>query len=242
MRGSATLRHTSDGGGSADSPSHVARMALALGMYARHCREFAAWHRAFIPTGNVSVTLMLDEAATADCAAADATRLTASRLDQATLKLRSSGVRVNWQKTRALFTLLVELQPTATWYVKVDTDTLLNGPSLARVLGRAGAAAEPPQYIGKPMRLFTFRGSRKFVYMQGGAYALSRAAAVAMGGCPRGEWAACPNRFLVDVNNNRTVRERDARGSRTLAETTRPLFPRPCSHPCVARAPGTRRR
>ena len=46
-----------------------------------------------------------------------------------------------------------------------------------------------------------WRGRHRFVYMQGGAYVLSRRAALSMAPCPRGGWARCPGRYLYDIKN-----------------------------------------
>lgn len=177
---------------------------IALGMYARHCADYAAWRHACIGCANLNTALMLDEPRNASCGSSAILRVrrTASLLSAEALQLRAQGTRVNWQKTAALFMLLLEVP--AQWYVKVDTDALLNAPSLAHVLRSARDAGH--DYVGKPMRLFSFRG-RRLTYMQGGTYALSRRAALAGCACARRQpdWLACPNRLLVDVNNRKTA-------------------------------------
>jgi len=151
------------------------------------------------------------------------------------LMLKKTGARINFQKTRALFSLMVQRAPQATWYVKTDTDALLNLVQLRRLL-----AVEPTRssdYVGKPVRIFSlrptqthFNSSARFVYMQGGLYVLSRRAARSLADCPRGpctprpqlataradataycprsaDWTRCPNAFFVDVNNKTVARQ-----------------------------------
>ena len=117
----------------------------------------------------------------------------------------------NFPKSIALFGALVARVPNASWYIKIDTDTFLNVPQLLLVLAAADGRAD---YLGKSMFLFDLREGQthfhidppqQFTYMQGGMYALSRRAAVAVASCPQrgGPWLTCPNQYFTDVSNSR---------------------------------------
>ena len=60
----------------------------------------------------------------------------------------------NFYRTRALFTLLLQVCPKAFWFMKTDTDSLINVPAL-----RVTLSSLPPHtdYIGKSMSLFRYR-------------------------------------------------------------------------------------
>lgn len=91
-------------------------------------------------------------------------------------------------------------------YVKVDTDTFLNVRQLrATLLWHLPLNAPMPDYVGRALRLFSFRGS-PLTYMQGGAFVLSRRAAAWLPQWEPGEWNDCPNRVLRDVNDPATDR------------------------------------
>lgn len=137
-----------------------------------------------------------------------------------------------WPRTHALFQLLTTRVPSSRWYVKLDTDTFFNvrelraalfgsggGQPLApamvgrrrmnssAALGSGGGGSLPgsatSDYLGKEMRLFAYKGQR-LTYMQGGAYVLSRRAALAAAACELGAWRRCPNRVFEDLSNPRT--------------------------------------
>ena len=76
-----------------------------------------------------------------------------------------------------------------------------------------------PDYIGKRMNLFQFQG-KPFQYMQGGAYCLSRRAALAVASCEHGEWKHCPTRVFRDVNSkaNAAIQRSPCNHSVTNAE------------------------
>lgn len=66
---------------------------------------------------------------------------------------------------------MLEREPTARWYAKMDTDTLLNLLHLRMLLH---AAPTPTDYVGKMMNIFAYRpeqqhfdSSEPFGYMQG---------------------------------------------------------------------------
>ena len=82
--------------------------------------------------------------------------------------------------------------PRAAWYVKLDTDTFFNIQRL-RISLVPPSAIEPPHYVGKPMRVFSYKRA-PLTYMQGGAYVLSHTAAQAVATCqhaPRLESLEC---------------------------------------------------
>ena len=80
------------------------------------------------------------------------------------------GVRVHFQKTRALFSIMVLRAPRARWYIKVDTDTVVNLLQMHAQLRLYGRAREgklnttvgPADYIGKRMKLFAYRASQRW--------------------------------------------------------------------------------
>lgn len=123
-------------------------------------------------------------------------------LSQETLQLHFvARVRIMFQKMRALFSLMLVCSPGARWYVKVDTDTILNLPQLAIQLE---GLSRPADYIGKQISLFSYRANQSKVwYMQGGVYALSNRAATAMLSCPLGSWMNCPDKVLRDSNHKK---------------------------------------
>ncbi len=84
--------------------------------------------------------------------------------------------------------------PAATALVALPPQPAARAPNASRGDSRPAAY----DLIGKPMRLFSFRGDR-FVYMQGGAYVLSRRAASAVARCSREGWEACPNRLISNA-------------------------------------------
>lgn len=59
-----------------------------------------------------------------------------------------------------------------------------------------------PDYIGKPLQTFAFRGIN-FSHMQGGGYVLSRRAALIVASCRLGAWRLCPSAALQDKRNAR---------------------------------------
>ena len=75
-----------------------------------------------------------------------------------------------WPKTQALFQLLLRHVPGAMFYLKLDTDTFLNVRRLREDLlsGISWGETAPPDYLGKPLRIFRFHGT-KLTHMQGGA-------------------------------------------------------------------------
>ena len=76
----------------------------------------------------------------------------------------------NWPKTQGLVGLLLDVVPQAEYYLKIDTDTFLSMSRLRLSLldGVGWDLATPPDYLGKPMNIFTYKGT-KLTYMQGGA-------------------------------------------------------------------------
>ena len=226
---------------------------IAIGMYAPSCQSVRSAVAACIgcteeaEPSRIRIIAMVDALTTEDgqqeCAGvrfASVVR-TDARLSASVLDLRRAGVRVNFQKTRALFGLLLERAPSATWFVKVDTDALLNLARLRQLL--ASAHASGSDYVGRSVHLFRLRrsqrhfdGARPFTYMQGGVYVLSRRAAASTRDCPRGPWARCPNRYFTDVHNS-TVRRQQARSAYDDAHCTSPsvqnnddLFMGACMH------------
>lgn len=152
---------------------------------------------------------------------------------------------LNLPKLRAVMRLMVVGAPRASYYLKVDTDTLLSIPTLRRsLLGHVPAAAHRsngtadaasstssptdgggdqgssrgapplrplpaspppplPDYIGRGIRIFMYRGAR-LTFMQGSAVAFSPRAASALARWTDDAtpWLRCPNRWLRDVNNH----------------------------------------
>ena len=99
-----------------------------------------------------------------------------------------------WPRTRALFLQMTLNVPNADYYLKLDCDTFLNMDILrTRLLVHLEPGLhKPPDYVGKSMGgTFSFKG-RNLMYMQGGAYALSRRAALAVANCTLGSWKWCP--------------------------------------------------
>ena len=99
-----------------------------------------------------------------------------------------------WPRTRALFQQMTLNVPNADYYLKLDCDTFLNMNILrTRLLAHVEPGLHmPPDYVGKSMGgTFSFEG-RNLMYMQGGAYALSRRAALAVANCTLGSWKWCP--------------------------------------------------
>ena len=70
-----------------------------------------------------------------------------------------------------------------------------------------------PDYIGKPLHIFSFKG-QNLTHMQGGGYVLSRKAAMAVSTCELGQWRECPSSVFRDMKNakaNEMIRQRYAR-------------------------------
>ena len=142
--------------------------------------------------------------ATWRCRGADHTFL-ASRV----LQPRTPGTPVPaselrfWPKTQALFQLMLLAVPDADWFLKLDTDAFFNARQMRHQLlnNIPWDQAHPPDYLGKPMRIFNYKGTN-LTYMQGGAYILSARAARAVATCVLGAWRVCPGRVFSDHNNN----------------------------------------
>lgn len=208
---------------------------MAIGLYSPTCEAATKFVKACNGCVRLHRTLriiaMLDtlpqlQPAASCCSEIDVSVRTASVLSNTTLALQASGARINFYKTRALLRLLLTHAPAASYYVKADTDALLNLPLLQLLLTELPA---PIDYLGRSMRLFNLRkegrawfnlstghtGSTRqrmsrFVYMQGGAYVLSRRAAASLcADCPRGPWSTCPGRFWRDVHNETAARISD---------------------------------
>ena len=99
-----------------------------------------------------------------------------------------------WTRTHVLFQRMTLNVPNADYYLKLDCDTFLNMNILrTRLLAHVEPGLHmPPDYVGKSMGgTFSFKG-RNLMYMQGGAYALSRRAALAVANCTLGSWIRCP--------------------------------------------------
>lgn len=202
-------------------------LVVAVGLYSPSCMEVEVFMRSCAGCESARASHTLLSVAMLDvmplpCTAVDSCVLTSSRLSKATLRLRAQGSRINFQKTRALFKLLVARAPRAAFFVKADSDALLNFPGLQSLLVNSPEV----DYVGKYMRIFNFRPAAKrhfnisigigkqrdirFVYMQGGLYVLSKRAAASMSGCPRGPWANpwadCPGAYFTDIHNRSSAR------------------------------------
>lgn len=75
--------------------------------------------------------------------------------------------------------------------------------SIAANSSSSGSAGRsPPEYFGKELHIFSYLG-RRLTYMQGGAYMLSRRAALAAAACMLGPWRRCPTQAFEDLNNRK---------------------------------------
>ena len=108
----------------------------------------------------------------------------------------------NWDRMHAMMRQLVVSAPAADWLLKVDCDAFLNLRQLrATLLDKVQfSSTRPPDYYGRPIKVFTYKGER-LTFFQGGAYVLSRRAALAVAACRQAQWRRCPNRLLQDTSN-----------------------------------------
>ena len=149
---------------------------VALGMFAPTCRHVNLFLRSCIGCGQYDDGAM-QSVALVDSAPVDACDSThVSLMTPRVLSLSAGALPAThqFQKTRALFKEMFAKVPMATWFVKADTDTLLNMYHLRLVLF---AAPEPTDYVGDRLRLFRYAAGqrwfdeangRSFTYMHGG--------------------------------------------------------------------------
>jgi hypothetical protein len=198
------VRRAADAARARAARAQRAAVPLAFGMYARHCAEVNAFMLACVGCVAPSVVgvAMVDAVpASGRCAGVAHTVESAAVLPRRVEPLDPADMRY-WPRTHALFQLLVARAPRAAWFVKLDADTFFNADELRAVLGVRAAqlAAAHVDYIGKELRLFSYKGAR-LVYMQGGGYVLSARAARAAAACTLGSWRRCPNRVFEDLHN-----------------------------------------
>jgi hypothetical protein len=197
---------------------------IAWGVYAASCASVEEFSRACIgcaSPNNFGVALLDDppraSTLTLECAGVRAfptsqllPESNTASIPLSTMAASSSAMGAsrrslhNWAKTTALLRLLTAIFPLCEWYIKVDTDTFLHLVQLrARLLWHLPLnATQPPDYVGRALHLFSYRGA-PLTYMQGGAVVLSRRAAMALTVWQPGNWSACPNRVLRDVKNRK---------------------------------------
>ena len=80
----------------------------------------------------------------------------------------------------------------------------------ALLIGLSYGDDAAPDYLGKPLRIFSFKG-QNLTHMQGGGYVLSRRAAIAVATCELGPWRNCPSsvfRDMKDKNADAMIRQR----------------------------------
>jgi hypothetical protein len=205
--------------------NEMARTIIAWGVYGRGCSEIEAFSKACIgctERNTYGLALLdapkVDSSATASYSSWRCAGTTHTFLVEQVLVYRkpnsstpASDLRY-WPRTQALLKQLTTTIPHATFYVKLDTDTFLNVQRLRTALlsGLSFGDASAPDYIGKPLRIFSFKGLN-ITHMQGGGYVLSRRAAVAAATCELGSWRECPSSVFRDMNNknaDRMIRQR----------------------------------
>lgn len=232
-------------------------MSVAWGVYARSCDEVDTFVSACIGCDDQHTTgVVLIDAPRASDTAAHYTRwqcggvrrprrlhtFFASQLLPATPPSDLPPThRRYWPRTRALMRQMAALAPHAAYYIKADSDALLNVLAL-----RAAIPPGAADYIGKPMSVFEFQGA-PLTYMQGGAFVLSRPAALRLATCKLGSWRHCPPSVFTDISSaagDRRIHERcdspqtNAEDLLTgvcvmhLANASVVAVPRPLGHPC----------
>jgi len=195
LRNSWNISHKVQGRASSTS-------VVAWGTYAPTSQEVATFARSCVACERSCSAAVLDQLPVAGHAPCPTTviALMATVLPAG---LRNLTIKINFQKTRALFQLLTRVCPDAAWYVKADTDSFVH---LRRLSASLHSLPQSITYVGREMRLFSFKG-RQLSYMQGGVYALSQRAARAVSMCRLGSWITCPTRVIADVVNEKSNRK-----------------------------------
>ena len=235
---------TSDGATVGSIHFNKTSTLLAVGLYAPSCAEAITAFRVCIGCASnghavelVRTLAMIDEPDTPlppFCVPRGTMRGTSGRVGAAGRRrgadyvIASSSVLpegveartglANFNKSVALFGALVTQVPDASWYIKVDADTLLNVPQLLLVLAAERGRVD---YLGKAMFLFDFHEGQthfhveppqQFTYMQGGMCTLQmfEHETVAVRGCgphdanlPRSTLGTCT--VLADVLSRRAA-------------------------------------
>ena len=157
---------------------------IAWGVYARGCDEVDAFARACVGCHDSQThsVALIDTPRVTDNASYGAWRCASAtytfQSEQVALPPHSAGWPVlarkagalaapvvpasdlrYWPRTQALFRQLTAAVPMATWYIKLDIDVFLN---LHRVRSMLLSSlkphhVQPPDYIGKGMRVFNYK-------------------------------------------------------------------------------------
>jgi hypothetical protein len=180
-------------------------LVIAWGMYSRSCAEVEMFARACVGCGKASIAVgiaLVDHVTDGSACKGLAHTIPSWRVLSPKSEPPVPAEMRYWPRTHTLFQQLVQRVPQASWYVKLDSDTFFNALELWHILAakQAQLAAARVGYLGKEMRLFSYM-DRRLVYMQGGAYVLSRYAAHMAAACSLGSWRHCPNRVFKDLNN-----------------------------------------
>ena len=184
-----------NGSGAFSARLPVRALGVAWGVYSKSCAAVDAFVAACIgcaPGLNTYSVALIDGQLppAGGCASTTLSVRAADELGadvQARANTSGDPFVNNWQKVQVIFRLMLSSFQGATWLVKCDTDVLFNVPQLRARL----SSKEWPHYVGKPLRLVKYHG-QELIFMQGGAYALSRSAAAALLHCRFTRLDECP--------------------------------------------------
>ena len=170
---------------------------LAIGLYTQTCTHFEKFYSSCLGCRSVTNVVLLDRYQNRSCNLNSRviSVLSSDLLSTHMLALQANGVRVNFQKTIALFRVMSvnEVTKNTKFFMKTDDDTLLNVHNILSYLQHNSVL-----YFGKSMKLFKFRNS-SFTYMQGGAYILHREMLNTLFEC---KLPTCINKYIVDTHNH----------------------------------------
>ena len=170
---------------------------VAWGTFAASCDEVSVFARACIGCLDMRGVVLLDSMVGANaCRALGITHVlhTAPLLPPEAHNVSNLDPRVEMNrgiddfnyryfKTPALFAALRRLAGDAEWYVKADCDAFVDLVNLGHLLINYWTHTDAT-YIGKPIRLWKYRGQR-LTFMQGGAWAVSARGGDVLARCVR---------------------------------------------------------